>query len=52
MPYTKKQHALFAAAAHDPKIAKKHGMSQAEAKRMMKEGIKAPPKKTVMSRHG
>lgn len=40
MPYTEKQHKLFAAAANDPKIAKKHGMSMTEAKRMMKEGVK------------
>lgn len=40
MPYTEKQHKLFQAAAHDPKIAKKHGMTQAEAKKMAGEGVK------------
>ena len=45
MPYTAKQHRLFAAAASDPKIAKKYGMSMTEAKRMMKEGVKRKTKK-------
>ncbi|UOF79785.1 hypothetical protein [Caudoviricetes sp.] len=40
MPYTEKQHRLFQAAAHDKSIAKKHGMTQAEAKRMAGEGVK------------
>jgi len=40
MPYTAKQHALFEAAAHNPKVAKAHGMSQADAKRMASEGVK------------
>jgi hypothetical protein len=40
MPYTAKQHALFEAAAHDPKVAKKHGMSQADARKMASEGVK------------
>jgi len=48
MPYTEKQHRLFAAAANDPKIAKKYGMSMAEAKRMMKEGVKRKSKKGRM----
>lgn len=40
MPYTEKQHRLFQAAAHNPAIAKKHGISQAEAKKMAGEGVK------------
>ena len=40
MPYTAKQHALFEAAAHNPKVAKAHHMSQADAKRMASEGVK------------
>jgi len=43
MPYTEKQHRLFQAAAHNPAIAKKHGMSQAEAKKMAGEGVKKTP---------
>ena len=46
MPYTAKQHALFEAAAHNPSIAKKHGMSQADARKMASEGIKGGKKKT------
>lgn len=48
MPYTQKQHRLFAAAAHDPKIAKSHGMSQSAAKRLMKEPIKKGPGTKVL----
>jgi len=40
MPYTAKQHALFEAAAHNKSVAKAHGMSQADAKRMAGEGVK------------
>jgi len=40
VPYTAKQHRLFQAAAHNKAIAKKHGMTQAEAKKMASEGIK------------
>lgn len=40
MPYTAKQHKLFEAAAHNPKVAKAHGMSQAEASKMASEGVK------------
>ena len=45
MPYTAKQHALFEAAAHDPAIAKKHGISQADARKMAAEGVKGKKKK-------
>ena len=40
MPWTKKQNKLFRAAEHNPKIAKKVGISQAKAKKMAHEGIK------------
>lgn len=40
MPYTEKQHRLFQAAAHNPAIAKKTGISQAEAKKMAAKGVK------------
>lgn len=40
MPYTEKQIKLFRAAAHDPKIAKKHGMSMGKAREMSMEGVK------------
>ena len=42
MPWTAKQHRLFEAAAHDPKVAKKVGIPQAKAKKMAHEGIKKP----------
>lgn len=47
MPYTPKQHRLFEAAAHDPKVAKKVGIPQHTAAKMAKEGVKkpSPPKK-------
>jgi hypothetical protein len=40
MPYTEKQNKLFRAAAHDPKIAKAHGMTTTEAKKLASEGVK------------
>lgn len=40
MPYSAKQNRLFRAAAHDSKIAKGHGLSQATASRLAAEGIK------------
>ena len=45
MPYTKKQKALFFAAASDPKIAKQHVMTHAEAKRLAEEEKRTPTKK-------
>ena len=45
MPYTEKQNALFRAAAHNPKIAKEHGISQAQASKMASEGVKGKKKK-------
>lgn len=43
MPYSAKAHRLFEAAAHNPQIAKAHGMSQAEAKKLASEGVKKTP---------
>jgi len=37
MPWTNAQIRLFAAAAHNPRIAKKHGMSQDKAREMEME---------------
>lgn len=47
MPYTLQQHKLFEAAAHNPDVAKKTGISVADAKKMAHEGVKkkASPKK-------
>lgn len=39
-PYSASQHKLFRAAAHDERIAKKHGMSMAQASKMAREGVK------------
>ena len=43
MPYTAKQNRLFQAAAHDPAVAKRVGISVADAKRMAVEGVKNKP---------
>ena len=40
MPYTPDQNKLFRAAAHNPTIAKSHGMSQPQAAKMAAEGVK------------
>lgn len=40
MPWSRKQNALFRAAAHDPAFAKKVGIPVSDAKRMAAEGIK------------
>ena len=52
MPWTEKQRRLFDAAAHDPAIAREHGMSGRtagkladEANRMKREGREKPPAK-------
>ena len=45
MPWTRAQIGLFRAAAHNPAIAKKHGLSQADAARMSHEGVKGETKK-------
>ena len=43
MPWSAPQHRLFEAAAHDPKIAKKKGISQKTAKKLASEGVKKTP---------
>ena len=40
MPWTRAQIGLFRAAAHNPAIARSHGMSQAKAREMAAEGVK------------
>jgi len=40
MPWSEKQNKLFRAAAHDPEIAREHGLSQKEADKLAKEGVK------------
>lgn len=40
MPYTPEQNALFRAAAQNPVLARKHGLTQKEAARMAAEGVK------------
>lgn len=44
MPWTSAQHRLFQAAAHNQRIAAKHGLSQRQAARMASEGIKPTAK--------
>ena len=48
MPWTPAQHRLFQAAAHNPAIAKSHGMTQNKAASMASEGIKHDPKRAAM----
>lgn len=43
MPWTLAQHRLFEAAAHNPAIAKSHGMTPQKAVGMASEGIKPSP---------
>jgi hypothetical protein len=45
LPWSKSQHKLFEAAAHNPAVAKSSGIPQAKAKQMAAEGIKDKPKK-------
>lgn len=44
MPYDSKQRRLFNAAAHDPKIAREHGMSGGEATKLANEANKLKKK--------
>lgn len=44
MPWTLKQHRLFEAAAHDPKVAKRVGIPQKKAAKMAHEGVKKKKK--------
>jgi hypothetical protein len=46
MPYSKKQHGLFEAAAHSKEVAKKVGIPQGTAKKMAAEGVKKSDKKS------
>lgn len=47
MPWNKKQHALFEAAAHNPAIAKSHGIPQTTASKLAHEGVKKDSAKDV-----
>lgn len=47
MPYTPSQHRLFEAAAHDPAIAARKGIPQAQAAKMAREGVKKPSGKML-----
>lgn len=47
MPWTSAQIRLFAAAAHNPAIAKKHGMSQEKAREMEMESSHAQRSKAM-----
>lgn len=40
MPWSPSQHRLFEAAAHNPAVAKKTGIPQAQAAQMAGEGVK------------
>lgn len=40
MPWTTSQHRLFQAAAHNPQIAQKTGIPQAQAAKMSAEAVK------------
>lgn len=47
MPYTRKQNKLFRAAAHNPEIAREHGLSMGKAREMASEGIKPDRSKNL-----
>ena len=47
MPYTRKQKRTFAAAAHDPAIAKRVGISQADARKLQDEAKRTKTKPPV-----
>jgi len=44
MPYTSAQNAFFRLAAHNPQVAKEHGISMETARRLASEGIKGKKK--------
>lgn len=50
MPWTPAQHRLFEAAAHNPQIAREHGISQPKAAGMAAEGIKKQSSPQALSR--
>lgn len=49
MPYTKSQNKLFHAAAHDPKIAAKHHITQSKASELASEGVKSDNEQKEMA---
>lgn len=49
MPWTGKQHRLFEAAAHDPKVAARTGIKRSDARRMAREGVKRTRRDDVES---
>lgn len=51
MPWTDKQVRLFAAAAHDPMIAKKHGMKMNEAHKMQMEASPSQRSSAMKKKH-
>lgn len=44
MPWSSSQNALFRLAAHNPQVAKEHGLSTETARRLDSEGIKGKKK--------
>jgi hypothetical protein len=52
MPWTAKQHRLFEAAAHDPKVAKRVGIPQGKAAQMASEGVKVKSEAQAMKHLG
>lgn len=50
MPWSNAQVGLFAAAAHDPLIAKKHGMSMGQARKMQMEA--SPAQRSAAMKRG
>lgn len=51
MPWTPAQIRLFQAAAHNPEIARRKGISQEEARRMAAEGVKTKTRKKRLVQH-
>jgi hypothetical protein len=52
MPWTPAQHRLFQAAAHDPAIAKKAGIPQAQASKMAAEGVRGKVMAQAIRKNG
>jgi hypothetical protein len=44
MPWSPAQHRLFEAAAHNPQVAQRTGIPQAQAAKMAAEGVKSNAK--------
>lgn len=51
MPWTESQIRLFRAAAHNPGIARKHGLSQSKAREMAYEGVKKVTKAVMRKKY-